>query len=313
MSIYRCAVCGSSRVVPETKQEGYNKKQGILGMALFGLGGAVAGASGNTVVYYHCPACGHTLNRCMPDFEKNNIDKYLLDPNDETNKSMLRMEKKQYPNIEWEEPIKEENNSVGISIRDKQSCTYEEHKQKSEKISPEFEKFLQLEKATEEQQQFLKELQQRQEEEQQESEKYLRRQKAIEEHQQRLKELQQKTEEQRQKAIVEHEQKRKELHQKMEELRPKIDEHQKRQKAIMMAILNALYKAEKPCTLPEMQNIEESCKEYSVHQLAATVRHLLSINIVERFEENKKVYYRVIPKSRDEAIKILWPRDPRGV
>ncbi len=105
MSLYRCAVCGSGNVVPETKQEGYNKKKGIMGMALFGLGGAVAGTSGNTVVYYHCAACGHTLNRCMSEIDKKFLEQYLLEPAKAANVNMLRNYKKQYPNIEWEEPV----------------------------------------------------------------------------------------------------------------------------------------------------------------------------------------------------------------
>lgn len=228
MSIYRCAVCGSSRVVPETKQEGYNKKQGIFGMAVFGLGGAVAGASGNTVVYYHCADCGHTLNRCMSDFEKSNIDRYLLDPDNEANKIMLRMEKKQYPNIEWEEPIKEKNDSAEISIQDNQPLTHEEYKQRLEEI-------------------------------QQMREKYAKKSEKIQ--QQRI--------------------------------------------PIAEAILNALYKAEKPCTITEMRNIDESCKEYSNQELSYIAMQLIKKNIIEKIAENHKAYFKAVPNSKDEAIKML--------
>lgn len=79
-------------------------------MALFGLGGAIAGAQGNTVTYYHCLACGHTLNRCMSDFEKNNIDSYLSNPKE--NETMLRIEKSFYPNIEWKDPAVDNHLSV---------------------------------------------------------------------------------------------------------------------------------------------------------------------------------------------------------
>ena len=42
MSLYRCAMCGSTKIVLETKQEGYNKKKGIWGAVLFGGIGALA-------------------------------------------------------------------------------------------------------------------------------------------------------------------------------------------------------------------------------------------------------------------------------
>ncbi len=227
MSIYRCAVCGSSRVVPETKQEGYNKKQGILGMAVFGLGGAVAGASGNTVVYYHCADCGHTLNRCMSDFEKNSIDRYLLNPDNEANKTMLRIEKKQYPNIEWEESTIEKNDSAEIPIQDNQPLTDEEYKKRLEEI-------------------------------QQMREKYAQKRK-----------------------------------------------FQQPQIPVAEAILNALYKAEKPCTISEMQNIDEACKEYSNQELSSIARQLIDKKIIEKIVENHKAYFKAIPDSKDEAVKML--------
>ena len=206
MSLYRCAVCGSGRVVPETRQEGYNKKKGIMGMALFGLGGAVAGTSGNTVVYYHCADCGHTLNRCMPDFEKNSIDRFLLDPDNEANKFMLRMKKEQYSNIEWEEPIKEKNDSNEISLQDNQPLTYEEHRKEHELIE--------------------------------------------------------------------------------------------------IAVLNALYKAKKPCTIRDMQ-ADISCINYPNQKLSAAAKRLVEKRIIEKIVEKDKVYFKVIPNSKDEAIKML--------
>lgn len=228
MAIYRCAVCGSSKVVAETKQEGYNKNKGIFGMALFGLGGAVAGASGNTVIYYHCADCGHTLNRCMSGVDKEFLEKYLLEPTNAAYVNRLREYKKQYPNIEWEEPTKEENNSIKISVQNNYEKNKEEHKQQAEEI-------------------------------QQIREKY-------------AKEL----EEIRQQKIP-----------------------------IEMAILNALYKTEKPCTILDMQKIELSCMIYSNQQLSATTRRLVEKNIIEKSIENCKAYFKAIPNSKDEAIKML--------
>jgi hypothetical protein len=228
MGLYRCAVCGSSRVTPETKQEGYNKKRGTIGMALFGLGGAVAGAGGNTVVYYHCLDCGHTLNKCMSEFEKNNIDRYLLDPDNESNKIMLRMEKKQYPNIEWEESIKAAENSNADSYTKPEGPVYTE-----------------------------------------------------EEHKKALEELRGKMAQSHKKEIE-------------PELLP-----------LAKAILNVLYDSGSPCTIGEIQNANETCKEYSYLQLNNIAKCLTEKKLVERFEKDHKAYYKVIPNTHEEAIKIL--------
>ena len=236
MSIYRCAVCGSSRVVPETKQEGYNKKKGIMGMALFGLKGAVAGTSGNTVVYYHCAACGHTLNKCMSEIDKKFLEQYLLKPTDEVSIMRLREYKKQYPNIEWEEPTKEKSDNIKLSIQDEEPYTYEEHKKKLEEHKQQIEKF------------------------------------------------------------------RKEL----EGTRPqRID--------VAIAILNVLYKTEKPCTISEIYSIlfQESQEKaiegviYSNQRLSAAAMQLVNNRIIEKIIENKKVYFKAIPNSKDEVIKML--------
>lgn len=228
MSIYRCAVCGSSKVVPETKQEGYNKKKGIMGMALFGLGGAVAGTSGNTVVYYHCADCGHTLNRCMSGVDKEFLEKYLLEPTNAAYVNRLREYKKQYPNIEWEEPIKEQDNNVEISRQNAYEKYNEEHKKQAEEI-------------------------------------------------QRM---------------------RAEYAQELEEVR-------QQKIPVEMAILNALYKAEKPCTILEMQKIELSCMIYSNQKLSAAARQLVEKKVIEKIIENCKVYFKAIPDSKDEAVKML--------
>ena len=236
MSIYRCAVCGSSRVVPETKQEGYNKKQGILGMALFGLGGAVAGTSGNTAVYYHCADCGHTLNRCMSGVDKEFLEKYLLEPTNVAYIGRLREYKKQYPNIEWEEPIKEKSDNIKFSIQDEEPCTYEEHK------------------------------------------------KQLEEHKQRI-----------------------------EKFRKEVEETRPQQIDVARAILDVLYKTEKPCTISEIYSILfQECQEkaiegvvYSNQRLSAAAMQLVNNRIIEKNIENKKAYFKAIPNSKDEAIKML--------
>lgn len=119
MSLYRCAMCGSSKIVLETKQEGYDTKKGIWGAVLFGGIGALAGTSGKTVTYYHCGDCGQVLNRTMMSVEKDSIDRCLDNP--VIYESSLKRYKERYRNIEWEEPI-----SVPVSIQ-LQVSDIEEH------------------------------------------------------------------------------------------------------------------------------------------------------------------------------------------
>lgn len=101
MAMYRCAACGSSHVVVDKKKEGFSVSKAAIGTALFGAGGAAMGINSKEQLYYHCAACGQTLSYPMLDFKKESIDKWLASP--ETFAYMLRIEKKQYPNIEWNE------------------------------------------------------------------------------------------------------------------------------------------------------------------------------------------------------------------
>lgn len=311
MSIYRCAVCGSSRVVPETKQEGYNKKQGILGMAVFGLGGAVAGTSGNTVVYYHCADCGHTLNRCMSGVDKELLEKYLLEPTNAVCESGLREYKKQYPNIEWEEPKKEENISAEILMQENQTSLFSTYKNIDVNILVailgalyEAEKpctILQMQnsdefckKYSEEQLNFVAE--------------WLVSVKVIEKINKNFRVYFRTLvgEKEAKKIIREyHEKELEEIRQKGEIKISEIHNKAKDIKFAQIAILNALYRAERPCTIFEMQSIEASCRQYSNQKLQAVARRLADGNIVEKIIENNKAYFKAIPKSKDEAIKML--------
>lgn len=134
MVLYRCAMCGSSKIVPETKQEGYNKKKGIWGAALFGVIGALTGTSGNTVTYYHCGDCGAVLNCTMPSFEKESIERCLASP--DVFESSLKTYKKQYKNIEWEEKKvvieknKENSSLIDIEIEQDEECIIQYMKKK---------------------------------------------------------------------------------------------------------------------------------------------------------------------------------------
>lgn len=99
MSI-RCAVCGSKNVVKEFKKEGYDVTKGVVGTALVGISGALAGAGGKDVTYYHCADCGQVMNRPMSQVESDYLDKLLANPTLWEN--ILLERKKQYKNIEWD-------------------------------------------------------------------------------------------------------------------------------------------------------------------------------------------------------------------
>jgi len=117
MSI-RCAVCGSKRVVTETKKEGYNIKKGIVGGILFGTTGSIiGGTNGNEVTYYHCADCGHTINKCMYDWETDEIDTAINNKDSLYYLNILRDKKKKYPNIEWDEKIeKKQDANIQITV-----------------------------------------------------------------------------------------------------------------------------------------------------------------------------------------------------
>ena len=101
----RCAVCGSTRIVTETRKEGYNLKKGIVGSVLFGGIGAIAGTSGNEVTYYHCGDCGQTLNKCMHEYEEMELEFALKtqDSGDTFFINRVNKMKNKYPNAGWDE------------------------------------------------------------------------------------------------------------------------------------------------------------------------------------------------------------------
>lgn len=115
IAIYRCAACGSPRVKADEKCEGYSITKGIVGTAIFGNVGAVAGINGKKKTYYHCPDCGTTLSYPMGRTILNIINEYISNPS--ANESALRSWKKNYPNIEWVDP-KELSDDVVLSVAD---------------------------------------------------------------------------------------------------------------------------------------------------------------------------------------------------
>lgn len=97
----RCAICGSKNVVKEFKKEGYDVTKGVVGTVLVGMPGALAGAGGKDVTYYHCADCGQVMNRPMYQVTSDWIDKLLENP--DMWKEALKSEKAKYKNIEWDE------------------------------------------------------------------------------------------------------------------------------------------------------------------------------------------------------------------
>ena len=98
--VTRCKVCGSKNITREIKKEGYDIKKGVIGTALIGVPGALAGAVGKDTIYYHCADCGHVLNQPMASYESDRIDRAIYYSKD---KIELRALKQLYKNIEWEE------------------------------------------------------------------------------------------------------------------------------------------------------------------------------------------------------------------
>lgn len=107
MSVYRCAACGSSRVITSSENSGYSYSKGLLGSLIFGSGGAAAGVNGKSKTVYKCAACGLTLDVPMPDEWKNLIDKGVNIPSARKNLTLNGVKFdwdfiiEQFPNIEY--------------------------------------------------------------------------------------------------------------------------------------------------------------------------------------------------------------------
>lgn len=99
MAMYRCAACGSDKVVVGTVKDGYSFKKGVLGVAVFGAVGAVAGLDGKKHESYKCMACGMELAQPMDQATKMAIDDCVnyVEMRQMHNWSMLKY---RYPNIE---------------------------------------------------------------------------------------------------------------------------------------------------------------------------------------------------------------------
>lgn len=111
----RCYFCGSKNISFITKNDGYSMKKGIVGTAVLGPVGAVAGINGKKTSFYHCNACGKDFSQAMDVVKETKID-IALRQNDEAN---LRIFKRIHNNIEWEESssdYEKSNNILNSSV-----------------------------------------------------------------------------------------------------------------------------------------------------------------------------------------------------
>ena len=95
----RCIKCGSRKVSLVKMNEGYSFTKGIVGQAVLGPVGAVAGINGKTSQAYHCSECGQDEITVMPDV----IERFINEAIQKNDVRSLKDYKKQYPGIEWEE------------------------------------------------------------------------------------------------------------------------------------------------------------------------------------------------------------------
>lgn len=132
MAMYRCAACGSDKVIVGTVKDGYSFKKGVLGVAVFGAVGAVAGLDGKKHESYKCMACGMELAQPMDQATKMAIDDCVnyVEMRQMHNWSMLKY---RYPNIESgnaDKAIRNRANSLQAYV----SQVIEEEKEKIERF-----------------------------------------------------------------------------------------------------------------------------------------------------------------------------------
>ena len=99
MSLYRCAVCGSARVVEDTENNGFSYGKAAVGYAVFGVVGTVAGINGKKNGVFKCADCGHTMMEPMDAKTKEIIDACVMFPEERAKHDWNRL-KSRYPNIE---------------------------------------------------------------------------------------------------------------------------------------------------------------------------------------------------------------------
>lgn len=104
--MYWCAACGNPRVIIEKDKEGYSLAKGLVGSAVLGPVGALAGANGKEVTVFYCPKCGARLHKCMPEYEISNILKLEKEARTSAfSKAELDKLRVKYPNMLWPEDL----------------------------------------------------------------------------------------------------------------------------------------------------------------------------------------------------------------
>ena len=100
---------------------------------------------------------------------------------------------------------------------------------------------------------------------------------------------------------------------KLQEAEEKVKQNQVRQSDMAIsrnvilrapAILSALYKAGKPCSVSELMEIEE-CRKYSNQSIAATARSMIERGVLGRDIKDQKMYFYPIPDSLENAMEIM--------
>lgn len=95
--VYWCAACGNPDIIIEKVKSGYSMGKGIVGAAVLGPVGAVAGLDGKEAESYYCPKCGARLDHSMPDYEVSDILNMIKNP--EIYRTRLEEKHKRYPNM----------------------------------------------------------------------------------------------------------------------------------------------------------------------------------------------------------------------
>lgn len=104
--MYWCAACGNPRVIIEKEREGYSLTKGLVGSAVLGPVGALAGADGKEVTLFYCPKCGARLHKSMPENEVSIILRLLNEAKTSAfAKSALDKMREKYPNMLWPEEL----------------------------------------------------------------------------------------------------------------------------------------------------------------------------------------------------------------
>ena len=101
----RCPYCGSNKIFLTSQNDGYSMKKGLIGAAVLGPVGAVAGIDGKTKQVFHCPSCNNDTHDLMNSATDTAISSAIFKKDVDS----LKRYKAQYPNIEWEQDLIDNN------------------------------------------------------------------------------------------------------------------------------------------------------------------------------------------------------------